>query len=108
MCVKIRSDMKGSGKIMTLSQTEKTGAGHGLACEKLQNSSWNTTRGWVISRAARSSVIILDAGGRTGRMLAVLCKDCVLPRHGERYSMPSSVFFAVQNGLVLVKLFWVV
>lgn len=63
MCVKISSDMKESDKIMTLCQTEKTGAGHGLVCEKLQNSSWSAARGWAITGAARNSVIVLDVWG---------------------------------------------
>lgn len=48
MCIKIRSDMKESGKIMTLCQTEKTGAGDGVVCEKVQNSSWDITWDWLL------------------------------------------------------------
>lgn len=38
-----------SGKIMVLCQTEETGAGHGLVWEKLQNSSWDMTRGLAVT-----------------------------------------------------------
>lgn len=45
MRIKIGSDMKESGKIKALCQTEKTGAENGLVCGKAQNSSWDMT--WI-------------------------------------------------------------
>lgn len=69
-------------KIMTLCQTEKTGAGHGLVCEKLQNSSWDMTGNWLL--LGQPGILCLSwtyevvqlGGVSTGRMPAVLCKDC--------------------------------
>lgn len=93
---------------MTLCRTEQTGAGHGLVCEKLQNSSWSATCG-----AARNSVMILDlcgaqlGGMSIGRMLAMLCKgsEALCPCLGmDRDIQCPGLFFVAQRQIDVGKI----